>query len=104
MVFFQDSKGYVHHVGMYIGNDESCTLLTPPSGKIEPQRFLLRHQFAGGRRVDTGPVHAPAGLQLAGVEDAPARGAAPVRASAATGGFAALPDHVGARGRARRYR
>ena len=96
MVFFQDSKGYVHHVGMYIGNDKF--LHAPHTGDVVKISSLndsyYAHQFAGGRRVDTGaPVDAPAGLQLAGVEDAPARGAAPVRASAATGGFAALPDH-----------
>ena len=95
MVFFQDSSGYVHHVGMYIGNDKF--LHAPHTGDVVKISSLnesyYAQQFAGGRRVDTGaPVDAPAAP--AGRRGGrAARGAAPERVSAATGGFAALPDH-----------
>ena len=98
MVFFQDSSGYVHHVGMYIGNDKF--LHAPHTGDVVKISNLSEpyyaHQFAGGRRMDTSaPVDA--GLQPAAVgSPAAAAPVADVAAPAAravahgTGGFAAL--------------
>ena len=103
MVFFQDSSGYVHHVGMYIGDGKF--LHAPHTGDVVKISSLndsyYAHQFAGGRRVDTSmPVDAPAGLQLDAVRCAARRGRRPPRppaaaapaagAPAGTGGFAAL--------------
>ena len=55
MVFFQDSSGYVHHVGMYIGDDKF--LHAPHTGDVVKISSLdepyYAHQFAGGRRMDT---------------------------------------------------
>jgi cell wall-associated NlpC family hydrolase len=102
LVFFQDSTGYVHHVGMYIGDDKF--LHAPHTGDVVKVSSLSEpyyaHQFAGGRRMDTSaPVEAPAGLALDSAGAAPAE-AAPAAAGAAasaapaaghgTGGFAAL--------------
>ena len=61
MVFFQDSSGYVHHVGMYIGDDKF--LHAPHTGDVVKISSLdepyYAHQFAGGRRMDTSaPVDA----------------------------------------------
>jgi cell wall-associated NlpC family hydrolase len=94
MVFFQDSSGYVHHVGMYIGDDKF--LHAPHTGDVVKISSLNEpyyvQQWAGARRVDgSAPVAAPAGLQPAAVGAAPAAaGAARAGAAAGTGGFAAL--------------
>ncbi|MDX6628346.1 MAG: peptidoglycan DL-endopeptidase CwlO [Gaiellales bacterium] len=97
MVFFQDSSGYVHHVGMYIGDDKF--LHAPHTGDVVKISNLSEpyyaHQFAGGRRMDTSaPVDAPAGLEpaAAGAPAPAADVAAPARAAPGhgTGGFAAL--------------
>ena len=92
MVFFQDSSGYVHHVGMYIGDDKF--LHAPHTGDVVKISSLndsyYAHQFAGGRRVDTSmPVDAPAGLQLDAVGAQPAAAAAPAAGAAAAAAPAA---------------
>jgi cell wall-associated NlpC family hydrolase len=101
MVFFQDSSGYVHHVGMYIGNDKF--LHAPHTGDVVKISSLndsyYAHQFAGGRRVDTSaPVEGVAGLQPASLAAVPAgegaaaaaAGAPAPAAAAGTGGFAVI--------------
>ena len=84
MVFFQDSSGYVHHVGMYIGDDKF--LHAPHTGDVVKISSLdepyYAHQFAGGRRMDTSaPVDAAGVLQPAAAPvDPAAAGAAPAAA------------------------
>jgi hypothetical protein len=69
LVFFQDSTGYIHHVGMYIGGDRFVH--APHTGDVVKVSSLdspyYAHQFAGGRRyiaplepADPNPVEAPA--------------------------------------------
>jgi cell wall-associated NlpC family hydrolase len=52
LVFFQDSTGYVHHVGMYLGNDRF--IQAPHTGDVVKISSLdepyYAGQFAGGRR------------------------------------------------------
>ena len=52
LVFFQDSTGYVHHVGMYLGNDKF--IQAPHTGDVVKISSLdepyYAGQFAGGRR------------------------------------------------------
>jgi cell wall-associated NlpC family hydrolase len=52
LVFFKDSTGYVHHVGMYLGNDQF--IQAPHTGDVVKISSLdepyYAGQFAGGRR------------------------------------------------------
>jgi cell wall-associated NlpC family hydrolase len=52
LVFFQDSTGYVHHVGMYLGDDKF--IQAPHTGDVVKISSLdepyYAGQFAGGRR------------------------------------------------------
>ncbi len=94
MVFFQDSSGYVHHVGMYIGDDKF--LHAPHTGDVVKISSLdepyYAHQFAGGRRMDTSaPVDAAGVLQPAAAPvDPAAAGAAPAAVAAAPADPAAV--------------
>jgi cell wall-associated NlpC family hydrolase len=53
LVFFQDSTGYIHHVGIYVGND--MFLQAPHTGDVVKISSLdepyYAQQFAGGRDV-----------------------------------------------------
>ena len=69
IVFFKDSTGYVHHEGIYIGND--MFLHAPHTGDVVKISSLdepyYAQQFAGGRDVSglaTGAT--PAGAPAAG--------------------------------------
>ena len=96
IVFFKDSTGYVHHEGIYIGND--MFLHAPHTGDVVKISSLdepyYAQQFAGGRDV-TGLASggAPAGADTAGAGPAgvaPA-GAAPVDPAGGSGGAADPP-------------
>jgi hypothetical protein len=54
LVFFKDSTGYVHHVGIYVGNDRF--LAAPHTGDVVKVSSLdesyYANEFAGGRRFD----------------------------------------------------
>ena len=72
LVFFQDSTGYIHHVGIYVGND--MFLHAPHTGDVVKISSLdtpyYAHQLAGGRRVselaDPDAALPPVGLAGAG--------------------------------------
>jgi len=53
LVFFKDSTGYIHHVGMYVGNH--MFLEAPSTGEVVKYADLRdpywAQQFAGGRRI-----------------------------------------------------
>ena len=87
MVFFQDSTGYVHHVGMYIGDDKF--LHAPHTGDVVKISSLdepyYAHQFAGGRRMDTSAPVDP-GPALAARRGGRCAGARRRRAAGARGG------------------
>jgi cell wall-associated NlpC family hydrolase/murein DD-endopeptidase MepM/ murein hydrolase activator NlpD len=108
LIFFQDSSGDMHHVGMYIGNHKF--IHAPHTGDVVKVSSLdepyYQEQFAGGRRmVDAVPeagapaaaapaVVAPAGVAPA-APGAPAVGAAPAPAGPAPSGsgvFVAAAD------------
>ena len=59
LVFFQDSTGYIHHVGMYVGDHKF--LEAPHTGDVVRYDNLnspyWAQQFAGGRRIV--PLDAP---------------------------------------------
>jgi cell wall-associated NlpC family hydrolase len=80
LVFFQDSTGYIHHVGMYVGDHKF--IQAPQTGEKVDYGDLrdpyFAQQFAGGRRI--APLTAPpapsaAGSAPAAGGDAPAPGA-----------------------------
>jgi cell wall-associated NlpC family hydrolase len=77
LVFFKDSIGYVHHVGMYVGNDRF--LAAPHTGDVVKISSLKEpyyaQEFAGGRRF--------ARPGAAALEDAAARPEAVSRQAAA---------------------
>jgi len=54
LVFFRDSSGYVHHVGISIGGDKFIN--APHTGDVVRINSLkepyFAHEFAGGRRFD----------------------------------------------------
>jgi cell wall-associated NlpC family hydrolase len=93
MVFFQDSSGYVHHVGMYIGDDKF--IHAPHTGDVVKISSLdepyYAHQFAGGRRMDTSAPVDPATFQPAVAGAAPVAAAAPVDPTAAAAAPAGAP-------------
>src|SRR4051812_2102803 len=74
LVFFQDPSGYIHHVGMYVG--EGKFIHAPHTGDVVKISSLdepyFKQQFAGGRRYAELSA-APAG---AGAPDATAPEAA----------------------------
>ena len=82
IVFFKDSTGYVHHEGIYIGND--MFLHAPHTGDVVKISSLddtyYAQQFAGGRDVTglvaTGPPAAST-VPPASVGEPPATGAPP---------------------------
>jgi cell wall-associated NlpC family hydrolase len=88
IVFFKDSTGYVHHEGIYIGND--MFLHAPHTGDVVKISSLddpyYAQQFAGGRDVS----------QLGGgpVGDVPPGSAPPVEAGAAAEPAAVEPAAV----------
>jgi cell wall-associated NlpC family hydrolase len=93
LVFFQDSTGYIHHVGMYVGNHRF--LHAPHTGDVvrysDLRETYWTQQFAGGRHVV--PLSAPtngasAGVRVAAPAGAGAAGVAPALrdAEAATAG------------------
>ncbi len=53
LVFFADSSGYIHHIGIYIGN--GTMVHAPQSGDVVKESTItsgyFRKQFAGGRRI-----------------------------------------------------
>ena len=80
IVFFKDSTGYVHHEGIYIGND--MFLHAPHTGDVVKVSSLdepyYAQQFAGGRDVSglaTGaaPAGAPAAAGFAPPAPPPSR-------------------------------
>jgi cell wall-associated NlpC family hydrolase len=79
LVFFQDSSGDMHHVGMYIG--EHKFIHAPHTGDVVKISSLdesyYQEQFAGGRRMAAAVPEAAAPAQVAA---APAAPAAPVAA------------------------
>ena len=88
LVFFQDSTGYIHHVGMYVGNHQF--LEAPHTGDVVKYDDLRKpywaQQFAGGRRIVplSTPPAAPASAPVASTAPAgpapsvvPTPGAAP---------------------------
>ena len=107
LIFFQDSSGDMHHVGMYIGAHKF--IHAPHTGDVVKISSLdepyYKEQFAGGRRmVDAVPeagtpvAAAPAAAPAApGAAPAPVAGAAPAAAPAAaapasgSGVFVAAP-------------
>ena len=84
MVFFQDSSGDMHHVGMYIG--EHKFIHAPHTGDVVKVSSLdepyYDGQFAGGRRMVAAvpEVVAPAQVAAAAVATPPRRraGVAPL--------------------------
>ena len=93
MVFFQDSSGDMHHVGMYIG--EHKFIHAPHTGDVVKVSSLdepyYKEQFAGGRRMVAAVPEAGAPVPRRGVRPRPA----------AAGSGAAAPAAPGARRRAR---
>jgi cell wall-associated NlpC family hydrolase len=93
LVFFQDSSGDMHHVGMYIGAHKF--IHAPHTGDVVKISNLdepyYKEQFAGGRRMAAAvpeagapAAAAPAGAAaVAGAAPAPAAGAVPAGAQAA---------------------
>ena len=91
LVFFRDSSGYVHHVGMSLGGDRFVH--APHTGDVVKISSLdepyYAEQFAGGRRFDqataAAPVAAPTPVvdptEVARAQAAVARDAAEVRRS-----------------------
>ena len=81
MVFFQDSSGDMHHVGMYIG--EHKFIHAPHTGDVVKVSSLdepyYKEQFAGGRRM---------------VEAVPEAGAAPLQAAPVASAAAGAPAAV----------
>jgi cell wall-associated NlpC family hydrolase/murein DD-endopeptidase MepM/ murein hydrolase activator NlpD len=80
LVFFQDSSGDMHHVGMYIGDHKF--IHAPHTGDVVKVSSLdepyYQEQFAGGRRIVDAVPEAGAPVQLAAVPGAvPAAPAAP---------------------------
>ena len=75
LVFFRDSTGYVHHVGMSLGGDKF--IHAPHTGDVVKISSLdepyYKEQFTGGRRFDKAASAAPA---------APAAPVAPVQPAA----------------------
>jgi cell wall-associated NlpC family hydrolase len=103
LVFFQDGTGYIHHVGMYVGNH--MFLEAPHTGDVVKYDSLnspyWAQQFAGGRRIVPldasataagGGAAAPAGAGGAGG----AGGAAAVGVSGAPGGAGGVGGAGGA--------
>ena len=109
LVFFQDSTGYIHHVGMYVGNHKF--LEAPHTGDVVRYDDLnspyWAQQFAGGRRIVPldAPSAAPAssGVSGGGAIPAGAPSAAPTAGAAGAGAAAisAMPGAGAALGRGR---
>jgi cell wall-associated NlpC family hydrolase len=82
LVFFKEPNGYIHHVGIYVGDDKfiqaPCTGQNVDYGDLREPYFA--QQFAGGRRIV--PLSAP---------PAPAVAAEPVAFQAAVQPVAAEP-------------
>jgi cell wall-associated NlpC family hydrolase len=61
LVFFRDSTGYVHHVGISLGSDKF--LHAPHTGDVVKVSSLKEsyysHEFAGGRRFDAADTATP---------------------------------------------
>jgi cell wall-associated NlpC family hydrolase len=61
LVFFRDSTGYVHHVGISLGGDKF--LHAPHTGDVVKVASLKEsyysHEFAGGRRFDAADTATP---------------------------------------------
>ncbi len=79
LVFFRDSTGYVHHVGMSLGGDKF--IHAPHTGDVVKISSLdepyYKEQFTGGRRFDKAATAAPAAPAAPAVA-APAVAPAPV--------------------------
>jgi cell wall-associated NlpC family hydrolase len=78
LVFFRDSSGYVHHVGISMGGDKF--LHAPHTGDVVKVSSLdepyYKEQFTGGRRFDAPAAGAPAAAPAAAAPAAPAAPAA----------------------------
>ena len=85
LIFFQDSSGDMHHVGMYIG--EHKFIHAPHTGDVVKISNLdepyYQEQFAGGRRMAAAVPEAGAPVQVAAAPAAPAAAGAPVQLAAA---------------------
>jgi hypothetical protein len=55
LVFFADSSGYIHHMGMYVGGPKHQFVHSPHTGDVvkisSMDESYYARQFAGGRRV-----------------------------------------------------
>jgi cell wall-associated NlpC family hydrolase len=85
LVFFKDSTGYIHHVGMYVGNH--MFIEAPSTGEVVKYASLdnpyWAQQFAGARRIVPLDVGAQAGASAGGMN---ANDATAGAATAGTGG------------------
>ena len=89
LIFFQDSSGDMHHVGMYIG--EHKFIHAPHTGDVVKISSLdepyYQEQFAGGRRMAAAVPEAGAPVQVAAApvaQTAPAAAQMPAAAPAAS--------------------
>ncbi|MFL5930291.1 MAG: NlpC/P60 family protein, partial [Gaiellaceae bacterium] len=94
LIFFQDSSGDMHHVGMYIG--EHKFIHAPHTGDVVKISNLdepyYQEQFAGGRRMAAAVPEAGAPVQVAAAQVAPVAPVAPAAAQMPAAAPAASPQ------------
>ena len=100
LVFFRDSTGYVHHVGMSLGGDKF--IHAPHTGDVVKISSLdeayYKEQFTGGRRFDKAASAAPAAPAAPAVAAAPVPAVDPVAVANAQAAVARDAAEAGRQG------